>query len=574
MESLKPLKIIGGLALLCLIALLCFPEGRLNAGFATRAIGGLKSDYPTGPNAQFLNDFNNVLGSSKNVSGVESVNSRILVAKSALNSGNLSILAMASRRISLPGKRKIDDPLERVAYDEFLRIARELNKSGQHLDSENAFWPMQLATLAEDVAASGHFLKQASECTHYSDFFSEEREVVLNNLSYTPSAYEEVMVLGSVMFPNLAYYKSVCQEYVLSKPLEGGIEGRVIIAKIGKLMATTSDVYIPLLVGRAIAIQATQKAKEEGVHPTPRYTLEELESAAAKKGVETDGIFRGVINMRQDPQPVSFPVIEGWRIIERFGPNFLTLPFLTFVIFGLSPLMILHSQKIADRPWLKSIRYLAILPLSLCFASNSNTAGFHVGTMIIILLVSIPVALISFTEKFIPVVHITTVVLAFNTFYRGENFDNLATETAVIAILTLVAWAKNRNPERAASKWASHILFMLALAAIGIWAVKHFGSGVWPMPNLFNLGLILCSFLAIADADKMQARKQATMLASMGLAAFIATSIVSLRVTHKIREAVPEEIAFVNSQSSRMHAYFDNAYRATKPTDPGVKPIK
>ncbi|QYK54519.1 MAG: hypothetical protein KF824_06360 [Fimbriimonadaceae bacterium] len=478
---------------------------------------------------------------------------------------------MACRIISIPGTRQDLKPDEEQAYQKLLGIARELASQGIKAEPNNCFWALQLAVFSSDSENAARYLEQASKCTYYSDYAWEENTLIQKASPYQLSSYEQVQGAAVILFPHLTYYRTTCSAYIGNGSLENTIRQRLIVIQIGKIMSTTANVYIPVLVGKSLIVSALNKQDAES-SAKQKYSLDALEAACAHAGIDSSGAFKAAVDMQREIKEVNFPRFEGWSIIERFGPGLIVLPFLAAILLLTVPLLILGTQKVADRPWLRPVRYLAVLPLSLCFINSSTSQSFHTGIIAIIFLVSLPLAYFAFTERFIPVIHLTTVAIAFQSNYRGENFDSFVFETGCIAVMTLAAWAKNRAPEKRLSKVLSYILLLSASAAIVFGIATNLGSS-----RLFDgvhLILILLAFIGITDSDKMTARRQANLFAALGLAFLAASSIFSLQVSEKIRRTLPEEQAFIRSQQQMNERYFSSAINATNPHESDVKPSK
>jgi hypothetical protein len=576
MESLKPLKIIGALASLCLAIFLAIPDGRLNTMAGLRSLGFPKYTDQTmyqGKYKEFLTSGSNLeilIGNRDR----NQLDRRLKHLDIALKSHDPILLGIASRNATLNLSPASRTPVELQQISELMSKMDDVNAAGQVLVPTNAFFPLQRASIArfrnqDDRVRT--FIYQAAECTEYTEYAWQEPKIRLESLAFQPSKFEESSDLAAVMFPNLAPHKTIIRDLIGVKNPSQNLDDRIAAIKVGRLMTTSPEVIITQLVGKSII--------NIGVSINPPETTKSVRIGEKDwKAVvtEADPSHRTLLEnaYRFSGQPTSLPdnyYDSDWNLLYQYGPLVSKLPVAIFLVFTSMTCLILVCQKVADKPWVKPIRYLALVPLSLALAQNSTSFDFHLPTVITILVVSFPIALITFTEKFVPVIHLTIVGISVYFFEKETVLSEVLIHVLIMSALVLLTWHKNRKPEASFSKFLSIALIFANLGILILWIPVSLNeiSGVASLPLV--LICLALSSLAIVDSDRQLARRQAIVVASLGLATFAATAFFSLKVTNKLANSTNDETLFGPAQALINRDVFPSTTESNNPDQPDVK---
>ncbi len=562
MESLKPLKIIGALALLCLIVYLAIPDGRLNTLSAFRSLGFPKyndNNSFKGENAEFFSlsqnlDINLTLPDVQNQQ-----ERRMRYLQLALKSNDPILIGFASRNGTVYSTSNARNPAEQKRFLELLDQSEKLNLAGMKFVPDNAFFPLQLATIADsrgDVSGVKKYVALAANCKSYSEYPWQEPRYKFAALVYEPSVIEKTERYASVLFKNLSSQKATIKRLIGSIPPQENIEDRINVIKVGRLMALTDEIVITPLVGKSIVKLAVSNNYPDSY--IPKAIDKKIFAEATKElPVPSQQLVENAIRFADSKVTHVDPYSTvDWQFVYLIGPLITRIPILVFALFVTLTVLLLATQKIADRPWVKSIRYLALVPLSLCLAQNESSFNFHVPTVVTILVMSIPVALIALSEKFVPVIHITIVVISLCFFERGSVLTEVLFHVSLMAALVILTWHKNRKPDTKFSRNLSNFLVFAVLGTTLFWA----SAALKGTSNIASLPMVLAcicfSTLAIVDSDRQQARRQATIAACIGLACFAATSYLSLKATWEIVKNYNLETKLAQEQAKGFAADF------------------
>lgn len=594
MESLKPLKIIGVIALLCLAIYLAFPNGRLNTAAYVRMV---KNPYMgqgqnvVGPNAQLLQQLANKsvhLG----VGQTDPYSKATQVVETALKSEDIRVIGFISRVTfsNLPTLERSYQPNsdEEKSQTKFLNALTQLNQKGRESDPQNAFFPLQLACISmarSNTAEANSLLADAAKCPDYNDFVQAEVDIRMEAAQSTPSRYEYYTGQSVVLFTHFVPYRNLMKGLISNDPPSENIQTRLHVTQIG-IKLSNADYLLNQSVGRSyIKIAQESYAIQPGKasylwKQTAQYSPEELEKAAEATGFKSDGLFIRADKAAQNEVDLAELQAGDWLMWINLSRGIITLVPYFLVSIPLIVAGIFLSSKWANKPWLKSIRYLAVVPLTVPFTTSGPLSHIQDSIALSVICASIPIALITFTERFVPVIHITVVAIAIYLFER-DNLVAVAVLATLSSIVTLLAWYKNRNEETKASQVISTVLTLSYILGFVLISASHlinqnysFNMFEYNSVNFFDtstLVIFLIATLGIADSDKMRARFQATCVACIGLVFLIASCVLNLRSSSEIDRYWNSELAIVSRNRQKFLDDLNAPLPANIPTPPDVK---
>jgi|GEM_PF-5813789 len=592
MESLKPLKIIGALALLCLTIFLAIPDGRLNTlqffyslasppykGLSDPNLFSQKIEPKIPEDRRFLIALNNRLSTSINYSTGQGTEGVFELADAALESNNATKLAIAAQSMSagigikrylkFPETQKLSDNLTRHS-EKTLQVAQ----AGFKLEPNNAFWPLLIAScqksLGKDQEAKKSII-QASKCLEYNEHLQDQVDMRLRNTSAPHSAFNVVVVNSSIMLPHLAKNKELLKDFVGNTPPEQNISDRIAALKIGKLICESKEAYITQLVGRSILKIATGINEPDQNKQPSTFTNAQLSQIAASKAISTDGILEGSTAVQATKK--EFPDVELFQNIFDRANLLVTLPFVIVIFFLPSTLLTLLASKLAAKPLIRPIRYLFVLPITFFLINNQGISGsFHTQIILILVLCSLPVAYWSYSEKFVPAIHLSLCTIAFIVFFPSESVAKLSLELAFISTLAILAWWQNRKSDHKISKFSPTLFAVIGSAMFGLWVVR---SGLSENTFQLHLGMVsalACYVFATAHPEKMEARRQATAWGLIGLTFLIVSCYVSVTTSNTIWTLSKNEKQRTMQLSQTAQDLFKSAQEsANNPDQPDVK---
>lgn len=580
MESLKPLKITGGLALICLIIYLVLPAGRLNFAERIRTLRNIESSQSSsfqGPNAELLIAMN---GKSINV-GVGmplAFAGATRLLQIGLRSNDPAVLAIASRNSYVPILTKYNPTdAEWIKIDEYMQELKAVAEKGARLNPENAFFPLQMATYASfegDRDAVKKYLLLAQDCKFYNEYGWEEGAIKIKALKFQPSEFERQSINSTVFFNHLAQINSMLRNFVGNAAPEKNIEDRILVANIGSLIAKESKSTVTHLFGRGV-VRTSTKSYEPG-NPTAikSHDADLLESIAVAHNLDSGHLFKAGEKYSENNSKELNDAFGEWQRLFNQWPAINALPLYSLFTTALLVIAVLLSSKYSTKTWFRSIRYVGALALMspMAFSYQTRYVQSSVGTLLA--LVCIPLALIAYTERFIPIIHISIVAFAIWVFEPQHDIANIIIEMILGSTLAILAWHKNRRVDSTSAKILDSVLLLFIPVASICWIVK---SGEFAPERSILDPLTFWLFfgaIGIASSDKMRGRFQANLIASVGLAIFTASLIFNITSTSRLAEFKQlDQIAISKYKQEFLQAISD-PNSATKPTDLDVKPIK
>lgn len=579
MESLKPLKIIGGLALLCLIIYLALPAGRLNFAERIRTLQNETSQSAAfkGPNSELLiamqgKSINVGAGMPHEFAGA----TRLL--QIGLQSNNPSVLAIASRNSYIPILTKYKPTkAEWIKIAEYIQELKAVAEKGARLDPENAFFPLQMATYVSfegDRDAVKKYLLQAEGCKYYNEYGWEEGDIKIKALKFQPSEFERQSINSTIFFNHLAQISKTLKGFVGNVAPEKNIEDRILVAKIGVLIAKESKYTTTHLFGRGVISTSTKSYEPGNTVAIKSYDADLLESIAVAKNLDSGHLFKASEKYSENISKELNDAFGEWQRLFNLWPAINALPLYSLLTAVLLVITVLLSSKYSTKPWFRSIRYLGALAIlsPMAFSYQTRYVQSSVGT--ILALICVPLALIAYTERFIPVIHVSIVAFAIWALEPQIDIAIVIIEMSLGSILAILAWHKNRRVDSTTAKNLDLVLILLIPIASICWIVK---SGEFAPVRSFLDSLTFWLFLGaigLASSDKMRGRFQANLISSVGLAMFIASLIINIQSTARLA-SFPEldRIAISKYKEEFMQAISD-PNSATNPIDSGVKPSK
>ncbi len=217
---------------------------------------------------------------------------------------------------------------------------------------------------------------------------------------------------------------------------------------------------------------------------------------------------------------------------------------------------------------------LGAFALASPFASSyqSEYVQSFVGTVMVV--ICIPLALIAYTERFIPIIHVSIAAIAIWVLNPQNNPVNNILELTLASIFTLLAWHKNRRSDSSSAKILDTWL-LLTIPAASIYWIFVTGENVPVKSTLNDLTFwLFFGAIGIASSDKMRGRFQANLVASVGFAIFAASLVINIHSSTRLAEYPElERIALSNLKAEFLNAISDPT-SATNPDNPSVKPIR
>lgn len=582
MESLNPLKWMGGLALLCLALYLAVPDGRLNSFAALRAMGFPRYSPQTmykGELAEFhrLGADTEIIADGRHA---DQFFRREAYVQAAIDSGEVDVIGVAVRngtpatfQGTTSGIPKGDQARIRSLYGK----CQEAAELGRAKDPGNSFFPLMLAVIADAQGESGKaedYLLTAAKCERYENYAQQEVDRRMGSLVYEPSAMERLSNLAMVLFKDLSPIRTLCRKWIAGDR-EKTVKQRLAVIAIGKTMLEPGGFTITQVVGKSLIAEAVSKSVSESIYKSKLLSLEQvsdLTRAAEGQGLHPGNQFEQALHLSQYSYSIDGNAALDFDVLYLASPLLCGLPLPVLLVTATVVTLLLATQRFADRAWVKPIRYLALVPLSVSLAATPTAFSFHVPTVVTILLVSLPIALISITERFVPVIHVTIVAIALYFFERNTALEEVLGQVALMAALVILAWHKNRKPETKFSRFLSIALLLASLGLAMAWMPAALGGAYSGQTGIASLPLILAclclSTLAIVDADRQLARRQALVAASLGLALFAGACYASLQASNRLAGYQKHETAY----SQLLHEDCLTALNGGKPANKTLIP--
>lgn len=556
MESLNPLKWMGGLALLCLALYLAVPDGRLNTLAAMRAMGFPRYSPQTmykGELAEFYR-----LGTDLEIIAdgrhADQFIRREAYVQSAIDSGEADVLGVAVRNATPAFFQGTTSGIPKQVQARIKSLYGKCQKAaelGRIKDPSNSFFPLMLAVIADAQGESGKaedYLLAAAKCERYDNYAEQEVDRRMQALVYEPSEMERD--LATVLFKDLSPIRTLCRKWIAGDP-EQAVKQRLAVIAIGKTMLHPGGFSITQVVGKSLIAESVSKSASESIYKSKLLSPEQvsdLTRAAERQGLHPGNAFEQALHLSQYNSSIGAKYAPDFDVLYLASPLLCGLPVPVLLVTATVVTLLLVTQRFAERPWVKPIRYLALVPLSVSLAATPTAFAFHVPTVVTILLVSLPIALISFTERFVPVVHVTIVAIALYFFERHTALEEVLGQVALMAALVILAWHKNRKPETKFSRFLSIALLLASLGLSLAWMPAALSGAYSGQTGIASLPLILAclclSTLAIVDADRQLARRQALVAGSLGLALFAGACYASLQASNRLADFQKHETAF------------------------------
>jgi hypothetical protein len=592
MESLKPLKIIGALALLCLTIYLAIPDGRLNAQQMVYSLSQPNINGIGDPNLfaqrfqpkvhedrKFLLAWQRYATTSKSMNSGEGIKEIQDMADAAIESNDVVKLAIVAKDLSggvgaIPNQQF--KPSEKLTANNkwFAEQLKKLCQTGRRLEPKNAFWPFIEASCERVLDNPDQLRKDlvdASNCTHYNEHLFDQTRLRTKNSNAPESAFNVTIIQSTIMLPHLSTHNVLIRYFIGETYPQKNISDRIAAMKIGKLMCESDEAYITQLVGRSIISKAASLNNPTGGDPKRIYSFLELEQIARLQNIQTHGLFEGALAVSSTR--LDFPNSDSIQKVFNQGPLLTFLPFIVFIFFVSSIAIYLLTTKLCAKPIVKPIRYLFVLPISTFFAFERNIDGsFHSQVIILIALFSLPIAYFTFTEKFVPVVHLTVAAIAFFAFLPSSSIPRLAFELAFVSALALLAWWQNRKPDHKLSGVTPFLFAIIGATIFAQWIIRSFAQDSY---FNFQLGMVfnfISYIFATTHPDKMEARKQANTIATFGIAYLFLGCITSIITSNYFwNRALDERIRTKNFSSAAIQIFKQAEDRANNSPTPDVK---
>lgn len=580
MESLKPLKILGGLALLCLIIYLALPAGRDNFAERIRTLKNVETSQSAslhGSNAELLSALNDKeinVGLGKPHAFAAAT--RFL--QIGLQSNDPVVLAIASRNASIPILTNYTpSDAEWQKIDEYMTILKAVAEKGGRLDPDNAFFPVQMATYMSfegDRDEVKRYLLRALNCKIYDEYGWEEGDIKIDSLKFHPSEFERISIRNTVLFPHLVEVNRMLRKFIGNAEPEKNIEDRILVANVGFLIAKDSKIALTHIVGRNFVRTSTKRIENLNSSAVKTYDAKQLESIAEAHKLNSGRLFEASKRIPDSNFTTLDKYFSEWRRLFKHWPAINALPLYSVITTALLVAAVLLSSKFSQKTWFKSIRYLGAFALASPFASSyqSEYVQSFVGTVMVF--ICIPLALIAYTERLIPIIHVSIAAIAIWVLNPQNNPVNNIVELTLASIFTLLAWHKNRKSDSRSAKILDTGL-LLTIPAASIYWIFITGENVPVKSTLNDLTFwLFFGAIGIASSDKMRGRFQANLIASVGFAIFAASLIINIHSSTRLAEYPDlERIALSNLKAEFSNAISDPT-SATNPADPSVKPIR
>lgn len=592
MESLKPLKIIGALALLCLATYQAIPDGRLNTqqwlySLQQPNFNGLADPnlYAPKHQPQILEDREFMLAWQKrqwtgiNASDGQGFDVIEELADQAIKSESATKLAIAAIDISggvssIPHQKFEPSVKLTQNNNKLANLLISVCQAGKRAEPHNALWPLFIASserVLKNPIGVKKALVEAASCSNYNEHYKDQVKLRSNNSPAPQSAFNVVAIQSAVSLPHLSNHKSTIAHFIGSTDPKDNIRDRITAIKIGKLISEQGETYITQLVGRSILRVAAGINENNKFGPTKTFSYFELEQIAQSHGIKTNGLLEGATAVYSGGQP--FENQELLTKIFNQAPLVTQLPFTTAILFIVGIAVLLYSNNLANKSKIRPIRYLFVLPCALFFAFDPTIdASFHSQLMLHVALFSLPVAYFTFTEKFVPVIHLGVTASAFLVLLPSSSIPRLAFELAFISAVALLAWWQNRKPEHWLSKYTAVGFPILAALIFAQWIFRSYAA-----EKTFNLDLtmVLCFasiLFGIAHPDKMKSWLQTNILSIFGFVYFLFSCITSVAASGYMWTQSSYELQRAYDLRANAQRAFDTAAeRANKSPLPNVK---